>query len=84
MNVPEPKLAYPLDEACWQLGGITRPTLYRLLNTGALRSVQVGTRRLVRHVDLVEFLERSAVDDVRPGESLSARAKSARQAQGAA
>jgi excisionase family DNA binding protein len=81
MSVHEPKLAYTIAEACQQLGNITRQSLYRLFEAGELKSVQLGTRRLVRHSDLLDFLERNTVDDTRPGESLSARATAARNAR---
>jgi excisionase family DNA binding protein len=44
---------------------ISRPTLYRLMNTGDLRSGWIGRRRIILKRDLDDFLERCmATDDV--------------------
>lgn len=41
--------------------GISRWTLYKLLNDGELGSVQVRKRRLVSEAQLAEFIERNTV-----------------------
>lgn len=51
-----PKLAYSVDEAA-ELLSICRRTCYELMTSGRLRSVKLGRRRLVRHSDLVCFVE---------------------------
>ena len=35
---------------------VSRSTIYRLIETGQLKSVHVGTRRLIRRSDLAEFV----------------------------
>jgi excisionase family DNA binding protein len=39
--------------------GISRSKIYELIRSGELRSVKVGGRRLIRHSDLVELLEKA-------------------------
>ena len=41
--------------------GLSRSTLYRLMQRGELRSLKIGSRRLVRKADIDALLE-SAVD----------------------
>jgi excisionase family DNA binding protein len=46
--VPEqPVELLSVEEAARRLGGIARSTLYQLMGTGAVRSVEVGGRRFV-------------------------------------
>jgi excisionase family DNA binding protein len=52
-----PKLAYSVEEA-GEVIGISRRTIYELMSSGALTSVKIGSRRLVRHDDLADFLRR--------------------------
>jgi excisionase family DNA binding protein len=42
-------------EAAEQLG-ISRSTIYALMNCGRLRSVRIGAARRIRHHDLVDFV----------------------------
>ena len=51
------KKGLSIDESCVYLGGLSRPTLYRLLAQGALRSYRIGTRRFCLRVDLDAYLE---------------------------
>lgn len=50
-----PKLAYSVAETCDSIG-ITRPTLYKLIADGRLRSVKIGTRRIITADSLNELL----------------------------
>jgi excisionase family DNA binding protein len=50
------RLAWNVDEAAGIIG-ISRRHLYEFIRTGELRSVKIGTRRLVRHSDLVAFVQ---------------------------
>ena len=47
--------AIPVSEAC-VLVGISRSKFYELLNEGAVPSVKIGRRRLVRVADLDRWL----------------------------
>ena len=51
------KKGLSVDESCMYLGGLSRPTLYRLLAQGVLRSYRIGTRRFCLRVDLDAYLE---------------------------
>jgi excisionase family DNA binding protein len=57
---PAPQLAYSVPDAAAMIG-ISRRTCYELMTSGQLRSVKLGRRRLVRHSDLVAFVD--ALDD---------------------
>lgn len=48
-------IAYDVEEVMSRLG-VTRPTIYRFLRSGELRSFRLGTRRLVSSEALVDFL----------------------------
>ena len=41
-----PRLAYTINEAC-EGSTLSRATIYRLIEDGKLRSVVIGTRRLI-------------------------------------
>jgi excisionase family DNA binding protein len=56
-DAKEPALSYGPDEAC-KLLGIGRTLFFNLLKTGEIPSLTIGGRRLVRHADLVAFLDR--------------------------
>jgi excisionase family DNA binding protein len=51
------RLAYPVNEAA-ELLGVSRSQLYELFSTGEVASLKIGTRRLVRHEALVDYLDR--------------------------
>lgn len=60
--VDEPRLAklsYRVDEAC-TVTGLSRPTLYRYIERGELRTFKVGTRTLIMASVLEAFLRRQA------------------------
>jgi excisionase family DNA binding protein len=48
-------VAYDVAEVLRRLG-VTRPTIYRFLNSGELRSFRLGTRRLVSADALADFI----------------------------
>jgi excisionase family DNA binding protein len=56
MEVPPEMRLHQLDAAMARLG-IGRSTLYRLMDSGQLRSVKIGARRLVPESAIVEFIE---------------------------
>ncbi|MCP4964525.1 MAG: helix-turn-helix domain-containing protein [bacterium] len=50
------RLAWNVDEAA-ALIGISRRHPYELLGSGELRSIKIGSRRLVRQSDLEQFID---------------------------
>jgi len=56
MESGAPRLLHPIPEAVY-LTGIGRSKFYELLESGAIESVKVGSRRLVPHDALVRFAE---------------------------
>lgn len=46
-----------VNAACKALGGIHRTILYELIRCGALRTVKIGTRRLVPVAALQEYAD---------------------------
>jgi excisionase family DNA binding protein len=50
------RLAYGIADAAF-VSGISRSKLYELLNSGALASVKIGARRLIRAHKLAQLLE---------------------------
>ena len=50
-----PRQAFSIAETCAMLN-ITRPTVYKLLGEGRLRSVKIGTRRLIVGDSITELL----------------------------
>jgi excisionase family DNA binding protein len=55
-QTPGVQLAYSVPDAAAMIG-ISRRTCYELMTSGQLRSVKLGRRRLVRHTDLVAFVD---------------------------
>lgn len=53
------KLSYRIDEAC-ESTGLSRQTIYRLIDRGELTTFKVGTRTLIMASVLEGFLERQA------------------------
>jgi excisionase family DNA binding protein len=50
------KRALTVEETCRYLGGISRPTLYRLLGEGELESFHIGTRRYFTRESLDQWI----------------------------
>ena len=57
------KIAYRIDEAV-KATGLGRTFLYERMASGELKSIKVGGRRLIRVVDLVDFLENAATQQM--------------------
>lgn len=53
-----PPLLVSIDVACAALGGITRPTLYGLINRGELERVKIGSRSFITLQALDEYVDR--------------------------
>ena len=53
---PEPALLYPIADAAALLG-ISRSNLYCLMRAGEVRSVRIGSRRLIPRAALESFVE---------------------------
>lgn len=54
-----PRLAYSIKDAATALG-ISRSTLYRLINTGDLQTLRIGGRRLIQAPGIETMLSRAA------------------------
>ena len=52
-----PRLAYSIKDAATALG-ISRSTLYRLINEGELRTLRIAGRRLIQAADIEAMLSR--------------------------
>jgi excisionase family DNA binding protein len=50
------QLAYGINDAC-RATGLSRPTIYRIMGTGAIPYRQCGGRRLILAADLQRWLE---------------------------
>ena len=53
---PEKQLAYTIPESI-RILRVSRASLYRLFNSGDLKSKKIGGRRLVTHKEITRFLE---------------------------
>lgn len=58
---------YSIEEARSLLGGISRPTIYELLNRGELESVLIGRRRLISAAAITSFIA-TATTNTAPSE----------------
>jgi excisionase family DNA binding protein len=54
---------YSIKEAQEQLGGISRNSIYRLLNEGNLTSVVLGSRRFITAAAIAELVEKSSASE---------------------
>lgn len=52
-------VAYSIDQATIALG-VSKPTLYKLIGDGTLRTVMVGRRRLIPATELTRMMEAGA------------------------
>ena len=55
---------YSIEEAMQLLGGISRNTIYNLLRSGALPSVEFGRRRLISQKAIDEFVASRTTADM--------------------
>ena len=63
----EGRLMYPVDEAARLLGGISRRQLYRLMSSGSLASLRIGSRRLIPRASILDFIaEQQNAQALRP------------------
>jgi excisionase family DNA binding protein len=65
----EQRLLVPILDACDQLGGISRPTLYRLVNDRELDLVKIGTRSFITSESLRDFVGRKLRESTAEGEA---------------
>ena len=65
-NTVRDKRGMSMDEACAYIGGVSRPTMYRLMGQGALSSYMIGNRRYFLRDELDEFLLRMMERDRGP------------------
>lgn len=56
MEIITEKAAFGVDASCTYLE-ISRPTFYRLMDSGAIRNFHIGRRRMVLREDLDKFLQ---------------------------
>ena len=49
------RAAFSVNETCEMLG-ISRPTLYKLINEGRLRTAMAGSKRLITAASIADFL----------------------------
>ena len=54
---PNDRITYGIEDAYHQLG-VSRSTLYQLIQSGELSSIKVGKRRLVSRHALEQFIAR--------------------------
>jgi excisionase family DNA binding protein len=62
MAVSEKTVSHSIPEACSALG-ISRQTLYDLINAGELRSYNVGRRRFVSHQAILDLIKRKETEN---------------------
>ena len=51
------KRVFTMAEACEYLGGISRPTMYRLIGQGEINSLHIGVRRYFPRESLDAFVD---------------------------
>jgi Helix-turn-helix domain len=57
---------YSIKEAQQQLGGISRNSIYKLLNEGILASIILGHRRFIPATAILELIQKKASTSERP------------------
>ena len=58
------KRGLTMEEACGYIGGISRPTMYRLMAHGSVSSYTIGTRRYFLRDSLDAYLEQRLEEEV--------------------
>jgi excisionase family DNA binding protein len=61
--------AYTVEQSRHRLGGISRQTVYNLINSGDLASFTIGSRRLIPAAAIRNFIERQTATAVRPSDA---------------
>lgn len=56
-NIPTP-CGYSLDQARAMLGGISAPTIHKIINNGELATYTVGRRRFVTSDAIADYVAR--------------------------
>lgn len=58
-----PRLMYPIEPDAVRQMGVGRSKIFTLIASGELASVKVGTRRLIAHADIVDFIRRHRTNE---------------------
>ena len=56
-------LLLSIPDSCVELGGISRTTLYELINNGHLVKVNIGTRGFITGQSLTKYVESLTADN---------------------
>lgn len=64
--------AYTVEQARQRLGGVANQTIYNLINSGDLRSITIGKRRLIPAEAITEFIASRVATTKRPAEQSAA------------
>jgi predicted DNA-binding transcriptional regulator AlpA len=57
-NTPDDRLLVPITDTCGRLGGISRTTVYELINRGELVKVNIGARGFVTAESIAAYVGR--------------------------
>jgi uncharacterized Fe-S cluster-containing radical SAM superfamily enzyme len=60
MSEQQPRLLVPIPDACSELGGVSRTTVYDLANRGELVKVNIGRRGFITGESLAAYVDRLA------------------------
>lgn len=55
-------ISYTIEQAT-KVSGICRTTLFEILKSGSIPRIKIGRRTLIRHVDLMNFVNDNAVSE---------------------
>jgi excisionase family DNA binding protein len=66
---------YPIEPDAVHEMGVSRSTIFALIASGELASVKVGTRRLIAHSDIVDYIKRHRSNENAAGPRLLAGLK---------
>lgn len=58
MKQDEGRLLVPIPETQFQLGDVSRPTVYKLVNEGQLTKVNIGRRGFITAESLAAYVDR--------------------------
>jgi excisionase family DNA binding protein len=50
------RMAHSLDGGCFQLGGVSRDTLERMISRGDIKIFRIGRRRFISNEELQRFI----------------------------
>jgi hypothetical protein len=64
--MPATRALYSIKEAQQQLGGISRNSIYKLLNDGVLASIILGSRRFIPATAILELIQKTAATSEKP------------------